>query len=63
MPTAFPDHPGPMAFATEAGRARPGEHVAGVRARVGLGYRYLETDLQAAADGVLVTFDDRTLDR
>jgi glycerophosphoryl diester phosphodiesterase len=64
VPTAFLDHPGPLAFAHRAGAAhapenswRAFEHAAG------LGYEYIETDAQATADGVLIAFHDRTLDR
>jgi glycerophosphoryl diester phosphodiesterase len=64
VPTAFLDHPGPLAFAHRGGAAhapenswRAFEHAAG------LGYEYIETDAQATADGVLIAFHDRTLDR
>lgn len=64
MPTLFLDHPGPLAFAHRGGAAhqpenswRAFEHAAG------LGYSYLETDLQATGDGVLLAFHDRTLGR
>ncbi len=63
--TGYLDHPGPIAFAHRGGAAghfpenswRAFEHA------VGLGYAYLETDVHATADEVLVAFHDKTLDR
>jgi glycerophosphoryl diester phosphodiesterase len=58
----------PIAFAHRGG-ALTGDNVGlensmvAFQAAVSLGYRYLETDVHATGDGVLLAFHDHTLDR
>jgi glycerophosphoryl diester phosphodiesterase len=58
------DHPGRIGFAHRGGAGDwPENTMPAFRSAVAMGYRYLETDVQATADGVLLAFHDDDLMR
>jgi glycerophosphoryl diester phosphodiesterase len=66
MTTPFPflDWPGPIPFAHRGGASEvPENTMPAFEHAVGLGYRYIETDVHVTADGVLLAFHDDVLDR
>ncbi|HEY2549197.1 MAG TPA: glycerophosphodiester phosphodiesterase family protein [Streptosporangiaceae bacterium] len=64
MPSGYLDHPRPIAFAHRGGASHfPENSARAFDHAVGLGYDYLETDVHATSDGVLLAFHDKTLDR
>jgi glycerophosphoryl diester phosphodiesterase len=61
---AYLDHVGPIAFAHRGGASEvPENTMPAFEHAVKLGYGYVETDVHATSDGVLLAFHDSKLDR
>jgi glycerophosphoryl diester phosphodiesterase len=59
---SYLEHDGPIAFAHRGGTsAAPENTLRAFEHAVGLGYRYVETDVHASADGQLLAFHDNNL--
>jgi glycerophosphoryl diester phosphodiesterase len=64
LPHPFLDWDGPIPFAHRGGASdAPENTMPAFEYAVGIGYRYIETDVQVTSDGVLVAFHDNDLQR